>query len=185
MNAPCSFTESQHENTRCVRANMQSTSLGLIYTPRSSQDQSCWTRHKNVTWADINGLLGGAESGRRDANTWHDKTVQLSLTFTWCHGPYLQLWWHHRRSIKGGDILTFECTFKDLNKYNSFDMFSPMISYEMICYVQILPQYFRNLPLKKKSWYIPWEIPSCPHAHCRQHQAFWKRCEILYAALQQ
>lgn len=58
-----------------------------------------------------------------------------------------------------------------------------MITYETNLYCSILLQHSRKK--KCKSWYIPWEIPFCPHAHCRQHQAFWKLCEILYAALQQ
>lgn len=32
---------------------------------------------------------------------------------------------------------------------------------------------------------LPSEIPFCPPAHCRQHQAFWKQYEIQCAALQQ
>lgn len=81
--------------------------------------------------------------------TW--RPVQLSLTFTWCHGPYLQLWWHHWRSIKGGNIFDiwmhtqrFEQTQFSLYNVSSHDFLWD----NLLC--SILLQYFRNLTMKKK-----------------------------------
>lgn len=95
-------------------------------------------------------------------------------------------WW---RSIKGGNILTFKCTHRHLSKYDHnfhCTMCFPVTKYKnnlSYCYYyieDILPN--ENLD---KSQILPWEIPFCPHAHCHQHQAFWKQYEILYGALQQ
>lgn len=81
-------------DTRCMRADMQSTSLGMIYTKYtkgllvgSDAKMSLWT-----TWRVWLRPHRGKHRNKTNKNRLEWLSVQLSLTFTWCHGPYLLLW---------------------------------------------------------------------------------------------
>lgn len=100
MSAFCSYTKSQHESTTqgaCVpTCSLPAWAWSTLSTQR---DFSCHRR--GTVWLDQMqkchfGLHGGSDSGKHRNKTNKNRlewlSVQLSLTFTWCHGPYLLLW---------------------------------------------------------------------------------------------